>query len=82
MSLIAKIQNDSKSSNNYALRIISKRIIDLLEKWNENICGSDYFVFRLTFRLNVNLYRSGVNLTKEQFDKLDEIMKMLDNPKQ
>ena len=82
MNLIEKLTIDSMNKKHKGLRTVSKRILDLLEKWEENLYGSDYFIFVHTFKVNANLYVEGVNLNKEQFDKLEEIMEMLSNPKQ
>lgn len=81
MNLVEKLKMDSENGKHPVLRMVAQRIIDLLEKWNENKCGSDYFIFNHTFKVNANLYKQGASLTREQFDKIDEIMEMLDTPK-
>ena len=82
MNLIEKLKLDSRNNREPVLKMVSQRILDLLEKWENNSYGSDFFIFAHTFKVNGRLYRRGAKLDSEQFDKLEEIMEMLDNPKQ
>lgn len=82
MTLIEKLKVDSKNRKHEVLKMVAQRILDLLEKWDNNTYGSDYFIFSHTFLVNVRLYKKGSNLSREQFDKLDSIVEMLCNPKQ
>lgn len=82
MNLIEQLGHDAQSKKNWRRRLVAKRIIDLLEKWETTDYISDYFIFSHTFKVNCNLYKIFADLSGEQIDKLDGIMEMLSNPRQ
>lgn len=86
MNLIEQLGHDAQSKKCWRKRLVSKRILDLLDIWEndgkDDVYISDHFIFSHTFNINVKLYKIFSELSDEQVDKFDDIMEMLSNPRQ
>lgn len=82
MHLLEHIQFDSTRKKGKIRKLVAKRILDLLEDWEKNKTGRDYFIFAHTFKTNVDIYKIFAELDNEQIDKLDEYVELLSNPKE
>ena len=82
MHLLEKLEFDSTRTKGKVRKLVSKRILELITDWEKGNTGQDYFIFRHTFNENVNIYKLVEKLTSEQIDKLDEIVEMLNHPRQ